>query len=76
MSPFFGLPRLRSAGGLFSLDLSAMPNSRSHPVEWFDPAVGKTITQSPVPAGSSSQSFLAPFHGDAVLYAVDVVGHE
>jgi len=60
---------------LFTLDLSAMPNSQSLAVEWFDPANGKTITQSPVPAGSSSQSFRAPFHGDAALYAVDVAGH-
>jgi len=52
-----------------------MPNSQSLAVEWFDPANGKTITQSPVPAGSSSQSFRAPFHGDAALYAVDVAGH-
>ncbi len=62
-------------GGSFTLDLSAMPNTRSLAVEWFDPANGKTITQSPVPAGSSSQSFRAPFRGDAVLYAVDVAGH-
>jgi len=62
-------------GGSFTLDLSAMPNSRRLAVEWFDPANGKTITQSPVPAGSSSQSFRAPFRGDAVLYAVDVAGH-
>ncbi len=61
--------------GLFTLDLSAMPNSRSLAVEWFDPANGKTITHSPVPAGSSSQSFRAPFRGDAVLYTVDVPGH-
>jgi hypothetical protein len=62
-------------GGSFTLDLSAMPKTRSLAVEWFDPANGKTITQSPVPAGSSSQSFRAPFGGDAVLYAVDIAGH-
>jgi Putative collagen-binding domain of a collagenase len=63
-------------GGSFTLDLSAMPNSQCLAVEWFDPANGNTITQSPVPAGSSSQSFRAPFHGDAVLYVVDVAGHK
>jgi hypothetical protein len=52
-----------------------MPSSRSLAVEWFNPADGKTITQSPVPAGSPAQSFSAPFHGDAVLYAVDFAGH-
>jgi hypothetical protein len=62
-------------GGSFTLDLSAMPNSRSLAVEWFNPADGKTISQSPVPAGSVSRSFKAPFQGDAVLYAVDVAGH-
>jgi hypothetical protein len=62
-------------GGSFTLDVSAMPSSRSLAVEWFDPANGKTITQSTVAAGSSSQSFIAPFHGDAVMYAVDVTGH-
>jgi hypothetical protein len=62
-------------GGTFTLDLSAMPNSRSLKLEWFDPANGKTIAQAPVSAGSSSQSLRAPFQGDAVLYAVDVAGH-
>ena len=52
-----------------------MPHSQSLAVEWFNPADGTTITQSPVPAGSPSLSFSAPFHGDAVLYAVDVAGH-
>ena len=62
-------------GGSFTLDLSAMPITRSLAVEWFNPADGKTITQRPVPAGSRSQSFSAPFYGDAVLYAVDTAGH-
>ncbi len=61
--------------GSFTLDLSAMPSSRSLAVERFDPADGKTITQSSVPAGSSDQPFRAPFRGDAVLCAVDVAGH-
>jgi hypothetical protein len=62
-------------GGSFTLDLSAMPSSRRLAVEWFNPADGKTITQSLIRAGSSSQSFTAPFHGDAVLYLVDIAGH-
>jgi len=63
------------ARGAFTLDLSAMPNSRRLAVEWFSPAVGKTITESPITAGSSSQSFSPPFSGDAVLYLVDTAGH-
>jgi hypothetical protein len=52
-----------------------MPNSRRLAVEWFNPAAGETITDSPITAGSSSQSFNPPFSGDAVLYLVDTVGH-
>jgi hypothetical protein len=52
-----------------------MPRSRSLAIEWFNPADGKTITQSPVHAGATAQSFTAPFQGDAVLYAVDLTGH-
>jgi hypothetical protein len=62
-------------GGSFTLDLSAMPSSRSLAVEWFDPSAGKTTAQAPVPAGSPRQSFRTPFSGDAVLYVVDVAGH-
>ena len=40
------------AGGAFTLDLSAMPNSRRLAVEWFNPATGETITESPIAAGS------------------------
>ena len=63
------------AGGAFTLDLSAMPNSRRLAVEWFNPATGETITESPISAGSASQSFSPPFNGDAVLYLVDTAGH-
>jgi len=62
-------------GGPFTVDLSAMPSSRRLAVEWFNPAAGRTITESPVTAGSSSQSFGPPFDGDAVLYLVDTAGH-
>jgi len=42
------------AGGRFSVDLSAMPNSRKLAVEWFNPAFGQTVTGIPIPASSSS----------------------
>jgi hypothetical protein len=64
------------SGGLFSMDLSAMPASRMLAVEWFNPATGETTRQSPIAAGSSSQAFRAPFTGDAVLYLVDPAGHK
>jgi len=64
------------AGGAFTLDLSAMPASRKLAVEWFNPALGQTITESPIAAGSSSQLFNPPFSGDAVLYLVDSEGHK
>ncbi len=57
------------------MDLSAMLNSRPLAVEWFNPANGETISQNSISAGSSSQSFRAPFSGDAVLYLVDSEGH-
>ena len=62
------------SGGPFTLDLSAMPGSRSLAVEWFNPATGETTPQAPVKAGSPSQPFTPPFRGDAVLYLVDVKG--
>jgi hypothetical protein len=62
------------AGGSFTIDLSAMPNSRKLSVEWFNPASGETIAQNSIAAGSSSRSFSAPFTGDAVLYLVDSEG--
>jgi hypothetical protein len=62
------------SGGLFTLDLSAMPSSRSLAVEWFNPATGETTPRGTVKAGSSAQSFTPPFRGDAVLYLVDVRG--
>jgi hypothetical protein len=63
-------------GGTITIDLSAMPDSRSLAVEWFNTAALKPITQSPVAAGTSSQSFKPPFDGDAVLYLVDTAGHK
>ena len=62
--------------GSFTMDLSAMPSSRKLAVEWFNPATGTTTSQSPITAGSSSQSFRPPFRGDAVLYLVDTAGHK
>jgi Putative collagen-binding domain of a collagenase len=61
-------------GGAFTMDLSAMPNSRRLAVEWFNPATGETTTSSPVAAGSGRQPFKPPFSGDAVLYLVDATG--
>jgi hypothetical protein len=63
-------------GGAFSMDLSAMPSSRKLAVEWFNPDAGQTITERPIPAGSSSEPFSPPFRGDAVLYLVDTEGHQ
>ncbi len=64
------------SGGSFTVDLSAMPNTRMLSVEWFNPATGTTTSQSPIPAGSSSRLFNSPFSGDAVLYLVDTEGHK
>ncbi|HEY6976040.1 MAG TPA: putative collagen-binding domain-containing protein [Chitinophagaceae bacterium] len=64
------------SGGSFTMDLSAMPNTRMLAVEWFNPATGTAISQSSIHAGSSSQSFDPPFSGDAVLYLVDTEGHK
>jgi len=63
------------SGGSFTVDLSAMPNSRQIAVEWFNPSTGASIMRNPIPAGSSSQAFTPPFSGDAVLYLVDTAGH-
>ena len=62
-------------GGPFTLDLSAMPDSRMLSVEWFNPATGTTIPRGGIAAGSRSKSFTPPFSGDAVLYLVDAAGH-
>jgi hypothetical protein len=62
------------SGGRFTVDLSAMPASRSLAVEWFNPATGETIPKDPVMAGSSSRAFTPPFEGDAVLYLADTRG--
>jgi hypothetical protein len=63
------------AGGPFTVDLSAMSQSRTLAVEWFNPATGQTTSQAPIAAGSSAQSFQPPFSGDAVLYLMDATGH-
>jgi hypothetical protein len=63
------------SGGTFTVDLSAMPDTRTLAVEWFDPTTGTTIPQGRLPAGSRSRSFTPPFRGDAVLYLVDTAGH-
>ncbi len=62
-------------GGAFTVNLSAMPDSRKLAVEWFNPATGAVIAGQSIPSGSGSQSFTPPFAGDAVLYLVDTAGH-
>ncbi len=63
------------SGGSFTVDLSAMPASRSLAVEWFNPATGSVSAGNPIHSGSAAQSFTTPFTGDAVLYLADTVGH-
>jgi len=63
------------SGGSFTVNLSAMPGSRKLSVEWFNPSTGAAISDGPIAAGSSAQSFSPPFNGDAVLYLVDTTGH-
>ena len=60
-------------GGTFTVNLSA--TSRTLNVEWFNPATGTTTSAASITGGSSTQSFTAPFSGDAVLYIVDAAGH-
>jgi hypothetical protein len=62
-------------GGAFTVDLSAMPSSRSLSVEWLNPSTGEEIQARRLSAGSPAQSFVPPFPGDAVLYLVDTNGH-
>jgi hypothetical protein len=63
------------SGGSFTVDLSAMPSSRSLALEWFNPSTGAVTAGEPIPSGSSAQLFTPPFRGDAVLYLVDTEGH-
>lgn len=62
-------------GGSFTVNLSAMSSARTLAVEWFNPSTGAVIAGKPIPAGSTSQQFTAPFGQDAVLYLVDTAGH-
>jgi Putative collagen-binding domain of a collagenase len=59
------------SGGPFTVDLSAIPATRTLSVEWFNPDSGATITGTPISSGLAAQSFTPPFRGDAVLYLVD-----
>jgi Family of unknown function (DUF6298)/Putative collagen-binding domain of a collagenase len=63
------------SGGSFTVNLSAMPGSRTLAVEWFNPSTGAISAGKSVPSGSSARSFTPPFTGDAVLYLVDTSGH-
>jgi hypothetical protein len=59
------LNNLLSADGKVTVDLTSSPVEFS--VEWFNPQDG-TIMDSGTVQGGSSQTFEAPFSGDAVLY--------
>lgn len=61
--------------GRFNLDLSAMPNSRTLAIEWFDPNTGTVIPGIPIAAGHPSRLFIPPFNTDSILYLVDTAGH-
>jgi hypothetical protein len=50
------------------VDLSAASGEMT--VEWFNPANGETVQGEPV-SGGNSQTFTAPFSGDAVLFIYD-----
>jgi hypothetical protein len=63
------------SGGTFTVNLSAMPVTRTLAMEWFQPSSGLTTTGTPIHAGSSAQSFTPPFTVDALLYLVDTAGH-
>ena len=64
------------SGGSFTVDLSAMPKSRTLAVEWFNPIYRRDDRQRSYslrdPPRNGSR---APFSGDAVLYLVDTAGH-
>ena len=57
-------------GGSFTVNLSSSVN-RTLNVEWLNPGTGATTSGAAIAGGSASQSFTAPFNGDAVLYLVD-----
>jgi len=61
-------------GSSFTVDLTAMPSSRTLNVEWLDPSTG-TIHPGGTVAAGATRTFSAPFSGDAVLYLVDTAGH-
>ena len=61
------------SGGSFTVNLSA--TTRTLNVEWLNPSTGAITTGGTLAGGSASQSFTPPFSGDAVLYLVDVAGH-
>jgi hypothetical protein len=60
-------------GGTFTVNLSA--TTRTLNVEWLNPSSGAITTGGTIAGGSANQSFTPPFSGDAVLYLVDVAGH-
>jgi len=61
------------SGGSFTVNLSA--TTRTLNVEWLNPSSGAITTGGTIAGGSANQSFTPPFSGDAVLYLVDIAGH-
>jgi hypothetical protein len=60
-------------GGTFTVNLSA--TTRTLNLEWLNPSSGAITAGGTIAGGSANQSFTPPFSGDAVLYLVDVAGH-
>jgi hypothetical protein len=56
------------AGGSFRVNLSEGLNAGALAVQWCKPSTGAVIVRKPIRSGSSSQVFIPPFSGDAVLY--------
>ena len=68
-------PSTGTSAVTFTVNLSATTKTLN--VEWFNPATGVSTIPNPatIMGGSATQSFTAPFGGDAVLYLVDIAGH-
>ncbi len=58
------------SSGSFTVDLSG--TSATLRVEWLNPATGTRTVAASITGGSRTQTFTAPFSGDAVLYLSDV----
>jgi hypothetical protein len=65
------LDEVFSTEGRVSVDLSSSPMELS--VEWFNPQNATIIDGGTVQGGAGSESFIAPFSGDAVLYIHSII---